>query len=333
MPAEWSPHERCWMAWPCRAESWPNGLAAARAAFAAVATAIAHFEPVTMLARPTDVVDARRLTRGAVEVVAMDLDDSWTRDIGPIFVIDDAGDIAGIDWGFNGWGLVHRGFARDARVARQVLDLAGVRRFVGPQILEGGSIHVDGAGTLLTTEECLLDPDRNPHLTKTDIEQNLKTWFGCDVVVWLGRGLTNDETRGHVDILACFSAPAEILLPSTDNRDDPDYNILNDTFESLTSSRDASGRSFLIRRLPVPPRCHDAAGRTMALSYANFYLTNGGLIMPGFDPSTDAEAAAVLRDAFPGRDIVVVPGHAIAAGGGNIHCITMQQPIRPILQP
>ena len=260
----------------------------------------------------------------------MDLDDSWTRDIGPTFVIDDKGDVAGIDWGFNGWGLVHRGFAQDARVARQVLEQAGVRRLVGPQVLEGGSVHVDGEGTLLTTEECLLDPDRNPHLTRTDIEHHLKTCFGCDVVIWLRQGLTNDETRGHIDNLACFSAPAEILLPSTDDRDDPDFTILNDAWSTLTVSRDAAGRSFLIRRLPTPPRRYDVSGRPMALSYVNFYLPNGGLIMPGFNTSTDAEAAAVLQDAFPGRDIVVVPGHDIAAGGGNIHCITMQQPIRPV---
>ena len=326
MPAEWAPHVRCWMAWPCRPESWRNGLGPARLAFAAVVRAIARFEPVTLLVRPQDADEARRLTEGAADLVETELDDSWARDIGPIFVADPSGRLAGVDWGFNGWGLVYAGFARDARVARLILRLAGAHRIVGPQILEGGSIHVDGEGTLLTTEECLLDPDRNPHLDKTDIEANLKTFFGVDTVIWLPRGLTNDETRGHVDNLACFSSPGHVLLPATDDPADPDFAILAEARAVLEQAVDARGRRLAVTAMPCPPRRTDAAGRVMALSYINVYVANGAVIMPGFDAATDAEAAAILGRAFPGREVVVVPGHGIADGGGNIHCITMQQP-------
>ena len=205
MPAEWEPHERCWMAWPCRPESWQNGLGEARKAFAAVVRAVARHEPVTLMVRAEDLDDARHLTGGAAELVTAELDDSWTRDIGPTFVVDGAGGLAGVDWGFNAWGLAYEGFARDARLARHILHLAGAHRIVGPQILEGGSIHVDGEGTLVTTEQCLLDPQRNPHLSKADIEANLRDCLGVETVIWLPRGLTNDETLGHVDnhLLLC----------------------------------------------------------------------------------------------------------------------------------
>ncbi len=328
MPAEWEPHERCWMAWPCRPESWQNGLAEARIAFAAVVRAIARHEPVTLMVRAEDLDDARGLTGGAPEIVTAELDDSWTRDIGPTFVVDGAGGLAGVDWGFNGWGLAYEGFARDARLARQILHLAGANRIVGPQILEGGSIHVDGEGTLVTTEQCLLDPQRNPHLSKADIEANLRDCLGVETVIWLPRGLTNDETLGHVDNICCFAAPGHVLLPATSDADDPDYPILAEARAVLDDASDARGRRLRVTQLPVPPRRRDRKGRVMARSYVNFYLANGAVIMPGFDPATDAEAARCLASAFPGREVVIVPGDGIADGGGNIHCITQQQPRR-----
>ncbi len=329
MPAEWEPHERCWMAWPCRADLWRHGLGPAREAFAAVVKAIAAHEPVTLMVRLEDLDEAGRLTAGAADLVPAELDDSWTRDIGPTFVVDEAGDLAGVDWGFNAWGLCYDGFDRDARLARRILDLAGARRIVGPQILEGGSIHVDGEATLLTTEECLLDPKRNPHLDKADIEANLMATLGVESVVWLPRGLTNDETRGHVDNLCCFYKPAHVLLPATSDRSDPDFAILAEARAVLEKAIDARGRRLTILDLPMPPRNYDDNGQAVALSYVNFYLANGAIIMPGFDAVTDAEAARVLGMAFPEREIVIVPGHGIADGGGNIHCITQQQPKAP----
>ena len=329
MPAEWAPHERCWMAWPCRPEAWRRGLGPARQALAAVVRAIARFEPVTLLVRAEDLVEAQRLTAGAATLVQADLDDSWTRDTGPTFLIAADGTLAGVDWGFNAWGLAFEGFDRDARVARHILELAGARRIVGPQILEGGSIHVDGEGTLVTTEQCLFDSKRNPHLTRHDIETNLRDTLGAERVIWLPRGLTNDETLGHVDNLCCFYEPGHVLLPRTGDTGDPDYEILAEARAVLASATDARGRRLTILDLPVPPRRDDDRGRPMALSYVNFYLPNGGVIMPGFDAPTDRHAAAVLAEAFPDREVVIVPGHGIADGGGNIHCITQQQPRVP----
>lgn len=326
MPAEWEPHERCWMAWPCRPESWRSGIEAARDAVAAVVRAVARFEPVSLLVRPEDLEGARRLTAGTADLVPAAMDDGWTRDTGPTFVVEADGGLAGVDWGFNGWGLAYPGFARDARLARRVLDLAGARRIVGPQVLEGGSIHVDGEGTLLTTEECLLDPQRNPHLDGPDIEANLRASLGVERVVWLPRGLAGDETRGHVDNLCCFAAPGRVLLPATDNPADPDAAVLAEARNALARASDARGRAFTVIDLPVPPRRRDPRGGVMALSYVNFYLANGGLVMPGFDPATDREAARVLARAFPDRAIAVVDGHAVADGGGNVHCLTQQQP-------
>ena len=289
MPAEWEPHQCCWMAWPCRPESWPNGLGPARRAFGVVARAIARFEPVRLLTRTEDLAEARDLTQGVVDLVEAELDDSWARDIGPIFLRDDAGGLIGVDWGFNGWGLVHRNFARDARAARKILDTAGIGRLIGPQILEGGSIHVDGDGTLLTTEECLLDPERNPHLSKQDIEGHLKTYFGVETVIWLPRGIAYDETRGHVDNLCCFSAPGHVLIASTQDRARsriaPSWPRRG---RSSRRPRMRAGGAFASRRLPSPPRRLDGSGRPMALSYVNFYIANGAVIMPGFDSATDA---------------------------------------------
>lgn len=328
MPAEWEPHERCWMAWPCRPESWRNGLDAAREAFAAVVRAIARFEPVSLVVRPEDEGDARRLTAGVADLVTAELDDGWTRDVGPTFVVEAAGGLAGVDWGFNGWGLAYPAFARDARLARRILAVAGARRIVGPQVLEGGSIHVDGQGTLLTTAECLLDPRRNPHLDRADIEANLRACLGVERVIWLPRGLTGDETRGHVDNLCCFAGPGRVLLPATADAADPDAPVLAEARAALERATDARGRRLAILDLPVPPRRRDPRGGVMALSYVNFYLANGGVVMPGFDPATDREAARVLAAAFPGREVVVVDGHGIADGGGNVHCVTQQQPLR-----
>ena len=326
MPAEWEPHARCWMAWPSRPETWQNGLDSAREALALVVLAIAAHEPVSLVARAEDVEEARRLTRGIAEIVEGELDDGWTRDTGPTFLVDGAGGLAGVDWGFNAWGLAFEGFARDAKLARFILEHAGARRIVGPQILEGGSIHVDGQGTLLTTAQCLLDPNRNPHLTKSDMELHLGAMLGVGRVIWLPRGLSNDETLGHVDNLCCFAEPGHVLLASTADPADPDFAVSAEARAVLEASRDARGRVFRITDLPLPPRRLDHKGRVMPRSYVNFYLANGAVIMPGFDTAGDAVAARILAAAFPGREVVMVPGDGISDGGGNIHCITQQQP-------
>lgn len=326
MPAEWEPHARCWMAWPCRPESWDNGMQAAYEAYTAVARAIRRFEPVTMVARPEDAEAARRMLGEDIEVIAWPIDDSWTRDTGPLFLKGRDGSLAGVDWGFNAWGLIYEGFGNDAKLAGRILDHVGARRFVGPQILEGGSVHVDGQGTLLTTEDCLFDPDRNPHLRRADIEAHLKGWLGVEKVVWLGAGLENDETTSHVDNVACFAAPGTVLMVTSTDPADPDTAVLADNRARLAEARDAQGRPIRVLDLPQVPRRLDARGNRMALSYVNFYIANGGIIMPAFGVPEDADAADVLRHAFPDREVVPVPAFEVAVGGGNIHCITQQQP-------
>lgn len=326
MPAEFEPHAGCWMAWPCRSEAWDNGMQAAYEAYTAVARAISRFEPVTMVARPEDADGARRMLGDGIEVLAWAIDDSWTRDTGPLFLKGPNGELAGVDWGFNAWGLIYQGFEHDAQLARRILAHTGARRFVGPQILEGGSVHVDGQGTLLTTEECLFDAERNPHLTREDHEAHLKAFLGVDTVIWLGKGLENDETTGHVDNVACFAAPGKVLMVTATDPADPDTATLADNRDRLRDARDARGRRIEVIDLPQVPRRLDARGHRMALSYVNFYIANGGIVMPGFDVPEDKDAAAVLRAAFPDREVVVVPAFEVAVGGGNIHCITQQQP-------
>lgn len=328
MPAEWAPHTRCWMAWPCHAGTWTDaaGLAAARRAFVRVAAAIARFEPVVMIARPEDAADARRLLGDEATVIEAPLDDSWARDIGPSFLIDGLGGLAGVDWGFNAWGLNHPEFAADAALGRRVLAEAGARRFIGPLVLEGGSISVDGDGTVLTTEECLLNPNRNPHLTRADIEDMLCGWLGVDTVIWLEKGLDNDETDGHVDELASFVAPGKVLLLDSQDPDDPNTAVLARNRDILASARDAKGRLLEVLTIPQPALRRAGRGGRLTTSYANFYIANGGIILPSYDDPMDAEARRVLEHCFPDHTVVQVPSLDIVAGGGCIHCITQQEP-------
>jgi agmatine deiminase len=347
MPAEFEPHAGTWMLWPERQDNWRGGALPAQAAFAAVANAIAGFEPVTVGASAAQYEFAREQLPEAVRVVELSSNDAWMRDVGPTCVVNAAGVVRGIDWQFNAWGGLDGGlyfpWDQDDLVARKVLDTENLDRYRAPFILEGGAIHVDGEGTVLVTEECLLNPNRNPQLTRADLEARLCAWLGVSRVVWLGAGVINDETDGHVDNLACFARPAEVCLTWTDNRRDPQWRVSNDALERLMAARDARGRGFKVHKLPAPgplkmtaaeaagvasregakPRL---AGERLAGSYANFYLANGGVVVPLLDPKKDGIALAVLRRVFRDRRVVGVPAREILLGGGNIHCITQQIP-------
>jgi agmatine deiminase len=328
MPAEWAEHTRCWMIWPCREETFgtAQGLAAARRTVAAMVEAIARFEPVVLLARPADAAQARGMAGDAAQVVEEELSDSWARDVGPSFLVGPDGALGGVDWGFNAWGMTYTDFADDAALARKILDRAGGRRFAAPLILEGGSLSVDGDGTVLVTEQCLLNGNRNPHLTRQDIEQALMAYLGVEKVIWLKDGLENDETDGHVDEIACFAAPGVVLLAGCDDPADPNHGILAENRAILEAARDAQGRPLRLITLPQPmARHHGHLGR-LTCSYANFYIANGGIVCPSYDDPMDAQAKAVLEQAFPGREVVMVPCLPLLEGGGNIHCITQQEP-------
>lgn len=327
MPAEWEPHSRCWMAWPCRDEVWGEQMDAARTAYADVARAIADFEPVTLVCNPSDVAEAS-LTLGngtAIDVVSMEIDDSWLRDSGPTFLLDRNGHLAGAHWRFNAWGQKYQPYSRDAVVAKRILKHVGARRFRAPFVLEGGAIHVDGEGTVLTTEQCLLNPNRNPDITKAQVEQNLRDWLGVSTVIWLPEGIEDDETDGHVDEIACFVRPGVVLALSTDDKSDGNFDTLQTNLDILRSAKDAKGRPLQVIEVPQPAR-QEHNGKRLSLSYVNFYIANGGVVIPAFDVAEDERAFRIIRDAFPNRRVVQVHARDIFLGGGGIHCITQQQP-------
>ena len=325
MPPEWHPHTRCWMAYPCHPDSWRFGLEVARAAFVRVAHAIARFEPVTVVVPPEEMPHARELFGDKIELLALPLSDSWTRDTAPTFVIDGKGNIAGVDWQFNAWGGNYADYHADAKLAEGILNATQIRRFAAPFILEGGSIHTDGEGTLLTSEECLLNSNRNPHLSREQIEANLRDYLGVQKIVWLGNGLQDDETDGHVDNIACFSKPGTVLAITTNDPEDSNYKALQDNLSRLRAETDAQGRKFEILEIEQPAR-RDAFGERLAMSYINFYIANGGIVVPVFDDPMDEVALETLRKAFPNHEVVGVNGMDIIYGGGCIHCITQQQP-------
>jgi agmatine deiminase len=325
LPAEWEPHARTWMAWPARAATWGNGIAAARAAHVEVARALAVFEPVTMVCNPADLVAASLQCGPGIDLVPIPVSDGWMRDIGPSFVIDGQAGLAGVDWMFNGWGGLHDAFAADAEMAREILKLRDTPRRIAPMVLEGGAFSTDGAGTLLVTEECLLDPRRNPSKTRAGIEAILAELLGVRTVIWLGRGYEGDETRGHVDEIACFVRPGTVLLQMPADPADPNYLIQHDNLARLKSARDAAGRPLDIVDIPQPARRETERGR-LTLSYINFAFANDGIVMPSFGDAADAGAYKIFTGLFPDRRIIPVLADDLVSGGGGIHCITLQEP-------
>jgi len=350
MPAEFEPHDGCWMLWPGRPDNWRARAAPAQRAFAATAAAIAGFEPVTVGVDATQYLLARAQLHPKVRVVELSSDDAWMRDVGPSFLINGAGKLRGVDWGFNAWGGLYRPCALDDAVAQKVLELERAPRYRAPLINEGGAFHVDGQGTVLVTEQCLLNRNRNPRLSRRQIEAHLRKFLGASCVIWLGNGVVADETSGHIDNLACFARPGEVCLSWCDDPHDPQYRVSQDAFERLMAARDARGRRLKVHKLPMPgplfmtrreaagiaraPGIRPLApGQRLAGSYANFYLANGAVILPLLDERTDTAARRALRRVFPRRRIVGVSAREILLGGGNIHCITQQQPAREHKRP
>lgn len=348
MPGEFEPHSGCWMLWPERGDNWRLGGKPAQQCFVEIATAIARFEPVTMGVSRAHFEDARHQLPDPVRVVEMTHDDAWMRDVGPTFVVNaHSGLVRGIDWGFNAWGGLTDGlyfpWQEDSLVAGKVLEIEHVDRYLAPLVLEGGSIHVDGEGTLITTEECLLNPNRNPALSRAQIEAYLRDYLDVERIIWLPRGVYLDETDGHVDNLCCFARPGVVLLSWTDDPDDPVYAICREAQKILSQARDARSRLLEIHPIHQPgPLVMTAeesagvsysnwakprqAGDRLAGSYINFYIANGGVVMPLFNDPHDATALDAVQQCFPEREVVGIPAREVLLGGGNIHCITQQQP-------
>ena len=351
MPGEFERHDACWMAWPARPDNWRNEAGPAREAFAAVANAIAVSEPVVVAVNPADADGARARLGERVSLITIPSDDAWMRDIGPTFVVDDRGERRGVDWQFNAWGGelggLYSPWMQDDAMAAAVCGYEGVDRYRAPFVLEGGAIHSDGDGSLLVTEECLLNPNRNPNLSRAEIEVLLREYTGAEIVVWLGLGVVNDETDGHVDNLCCFIRPGVLALTWTDDRTDPQYERSLDARRRLETATDARGRRFEVHLLhqpgpltitdeeaagvhPVTGTQPRVAGERLAASYVNFYPANDRVIVPLLDDDRDHAAIEVLATLFPDREIVGVPAREILLGGGNIHCITQPVPVAPV---
>jgi agmatine deiminase len=328
MPAEWAPHTRTWMQWPCRTEAFggPDNLAFARIALAEVARTIARFEPVTMVARPQDRLEAQMALGPKIGLLEAQIDDSWARDTGATFLVNGEKKLAGVQWRFNAWGNKYHPFAHDAAVAGRMIESAGARRFDAPLVCEGGAIHSDGRGTLMTTEQCLLNENRNPELTRQQIEARLALFAGALRIVWLGDGFTDTETDGHIDNIACFAPEGRVLLGVYADKAHPNYTPALESLRRLNEARDAQGKGFEVVEIVQPPLARDEDGRILERSYINFYVCNGAVIVPAFGETEDEPARAAIAAAFPGREIVQVEASAIVRGGGGIHCITQQEP-------
>lgn len=333
MPAEWSTHARTWMAWPCRLEAWGSheGLLRARVAYARVARAISGFEKITLAVRPQDREEAQLACGKGIEFFEVPIDDSWARDVGPLFVTSDNEEVVGVHWRFNAWGNKYIGFEDDGAFGRRVLDALDMRGYEAPMVLEGGSICVDGRGSLLTTEQCLLNPNRNPSLSRQQIEERLALYLGVNKIVWLGEGLVGDETDGHVDNIACFAGSNRVLLHMP--KDGENRRVMLDNRARLKAARDGFGRPLEVIELPEPAWQERHDGRRLEMSYVNFYYTNFGIVMPAFDDPADFEAADIMAKVFPDRRIVQVPALDIVQGGGGVHCITLQQPAGKVVAP
>ena len=327
MPAEWEPHERTLMGFPCHQAQWGEHLRDGQLAWASVARTIADFEPVTMFARPSDASLAEDLcAHSNIAIVEMDLDDAWLRDIGPIYAVDaKRSRRIGTDPIFNVWGNLYEGRGFDDRVASTWCALQAEQSVRVPFVLEGGAIAVDGDGTVFTTEQCLLHPNRNPSLRRVDIEANLRALLGVDTVVWLPYAIDDRDTNGHVDLIVVPVRPGTVLFQGCDDPDDPEYQRLAISRRCLDGAIDAKGRPTEVIDLSVLPYAH-VRGERVPVPYANLYVCNGAVIVPVTGHPYDEEALAIIEAAFPSRQVIGVPGEVIAYGGGGPHCITQQVP-------
>jgi agmatine deiminase len=322
MPPEWAPHAATLMSWPTRLDLWGDRLDDAKREYAGVARSIADFEPVVIVCAASEVRDVRDRCGAHVETLPAPLDDSWLRDNGPTFVRNGAGQVAAVKFGFNAWGERFEPYDADDALPYRIAQHLGMPIFTAPFVLEGGAFLVDGEGTLLTTEICLLNENRNPGMTKAEIEQGLRDYLGVDTVVWLPYGMAADvgpnATDGHVDGVAQYVAPGHVLLLAPEDPADDDHAFGQENLRRLREARDAKDRAYDITRLEVDPGA--------ALSYANCYVANGVVVVPTAGDGRDDDAIAQIAAVFPARQVVGTPGLTLNFGGGGPHCITQQVP-------
>ncbi len=339
VPAEWERHRAVWTAWPAAASLWEDNLEAAQTEFTAMCRAIAapagpgHGEAPELLEvlvadEAAERNAAASLAGLAVRFHRIGYGDIWLRDTAPVFATSDAGEVAAVCFRFNGWGEKYL-FPDDLALARAVRQASGLHCFDVPMIFEGGAIEVDGQGTAITTSQCLLNPNRNPAMSKIEIESHLADALGIDKLLWLGDGLLGDHTDGHVDTLVRFAGPGRVLCMEAREDDDPNGDALATVADDLREMRDALGRSLDVVLLPSPGLVENTDGDAMPASYVNYYISNTSVVVPVYGSRYDDEAVAVIASCFPGRRTVGCPARAILSGGGAFHCITQQEPAAP----
>ena len=325
MPAEWAAHSCCWMAWPCREGLWANAEGTQQA-YANVANAISRFEPVKMVAPTHKLEAARSLLGDGVEIIEMSIDDSWARDSGPNFLVNAAGELAGSTWEFNAWGGQFDPYDQDNLMGSRILELAGVREYPSKLIAEGGGITVDGEGTVITTETCFLNKNRNPDWTRAEVEAELCRTLGAEKVIWIPGDVMDTETNGHIDGIAAFIEPGRVLAEINADKTDPHYEIGQINAAALKNQKDARGRELQLEFIQEGIY-HPGVWNGGCSSYVNTYLANGAVIVSGYGYEHDGAAVETYRKLYPDREIVQLQINDIAVGGGGVHCITQQQPV------
>ena len=334
MPAEWMPHRATWLAWPHNRETWPTQLETVREVWVRMIQFLALKEQVVLLVND-ELTKQNMISRlknvGAlmtnISILKIPTVDVWMRDYGPTFLTGADGEnpLALNDWIFNGWGRKYPAYEDDDRVAKDIASLLQVPVFNHPVVLEGGSIEVNGAGTCLTTEQCLLNRNRNPDMSRGEIEQFLKDALGVSHLVWLGEGIVGDDTDGHIDDIARFIDPMTVVCALEANSKDENYASLRENYERLQGALDQDGNRLSIVTLPCPAPV-DYEGARLPASYANFYIANEVVLAPVFDDPNDYKALGILQELFPERRVVGLPCRAVVAGLGAIHCVTQQEP-------
>ncbi|MGH9416643.1 MAG: agmatine deiminase family protein [Terriglobales bacterium] len=333
MPAEWAPHAATWLAWPHKEASWPGRLERIPPVFCEMVRHLVAGEDVhinvadaAMESRARAALTAAAVPASRGHFHAIPTDDAWVRDHGPMFLNHPDGRQAIVDWGYNAWGGKYPPFALDNAVPAQIATLLGLPRFQPGMILEGGSIEVDGEGTLLTTEACLLHPNRNPALARGEIERRLRDYIGVETILWLGEGIAGDDTDGHVDDAARFLAPGVVLAAVEPDSGDANHAPLEANLRRLRALRDARGRRLEVLTLAMPaPVEHE--GQRLPASYINYYAANRCVLLPQFGCPQDEAAARALESAFPGRAVVGISCRDLVWGLGAFHCLTQQQPL------
>lgn len=328
-PAEWEPHAATWLAWPHNPATWPGKFEVIPAAYAQFVRGVARHEPVRLLCGKGPTLDSAQQHVGSVdrvELIPIETNDAWIRDHGPIYLRASQGSKVVVDWGYNAWGNKYPPFDKDNAVPEQIAELQQLQRFVPDLVLEGGAVEGNGQGAVLTTESCLLNPNRNPQLDRAGIEQALRDYLCAEQVIWLSGGdFAGDDTDGHIDQLVRFVGPETVVVAACDRRDDENFSLLQLLFQQLQAVRLASGRPLSIERLPIPaPKYYEQ--RRLPCSYCNFYITNGAVLVPTFEDPADDVALERLGQLFPGREILGLPALDLVWGLGAFHCMSQQEP-------